>query len=67
MKAKGSYRVDNYVVRVYRRGSGARAQIAGVVEDPLRQTEMAFRNIDELQRILSRARRSCRRAPVSGD
>lgn len=67
MKAKGSYRVDNYVVRVYRRGSGVRPQIAGVVEDPLRQTETAFRNIDELQRILSRAGRSCRRAPVSGD
>jgi hypothetical protein len=44
--------MESYVVRIYRRGDGVTASFAGVVQDPLHETETAFRSIEELQRIL---------------
>ena len=44
--------VDNYMVRIYRRGQGQ--SLVGVVELPVREKQVPFQKFEELQAILMR-------------
>jgi hypothetical protein len=45
---------ESYVVRIYRRGPGARGRIAGTVEIVASGIERSFNGLRELQSILTR-------------
>ena len=47
--------MTSYVLRVYRRDRTAR-EIAGILENPERETRLAFRSFAELRALLSRDR-----------
>lgn len=45
--------IESYVVRVYRRRSGAKRQLVGVLEGPRLVGAQAFSSIEELWEILT--------------
>ena len=48
--------IESYVVRIYRRGGGAKRLLVGVVQAPRLAATRSFTNVDQLWEILSGAR-----------
>jgi hypothetical protein len=44
--------LENYIVRIYRRDHDESAKVAGIVESVETEKKKAFKNMDELARIL---------------
>jgi hypothetical protein len=52
---------QSFIVRIYRRGSGRRRAIVGVVEEVGKTGKSAFTDFDELWGILNKPKRLTRR------
>ncbi len=53
---KGSIRVENYILRIYRRDEHHPDRVVGIVEDVENGETTSFRNLSQLIAILSKQR-----------
>lgn len=49
--------MENYIVRIYRRDHDESVKVAGIVESVETEKKQAFKNMDELARILCSSER----------
>lgn len=52
--------MDNYVIRIYRRGEDKTDDVVGIIESVETKKKQAFKNMNELVRILSAPKRKSR-------
>jgi hypothetical protein len=51
---KGSIRVENYILRIYRRDEHDRDRVVGIVEDVENGETTSFRNLSQLIEVLAK-------------
>ena len=59
--------MENYIVRIYRRDHDESAKVAGIVESVETEKKQAFKNMDELARILCTPKRKASQKRKSPD
>lgn len=52
--------MENYIIRIYRRGENQTDEVAGIIESVETKKKQAFKNMNELVRILSAPKRKSR-------
>lgn len=59
--------MESYIVRIYRRFLRLENDVAGVVEDPIKDTRATFSNMDELNAILGQRVVPAQRSPAADE